>query len=405
MNSTQPQVGSYRWVVITLWMLTQTTGWVIVLGIGILLPSITEEFGLSYAMQGLLASGPVWANTILYLPLSIWLGRYSPKLLTTVTLLIALLLVFLQASTSFFVVFLLFRLLFGITIAAKEPARTLLMHQWFLPREFLFVNALTAGILSFGLFGSILATPYILNFFNNDWRPTLYVFGGIIGALTVLWVTFGRERETPEFLSQTTGVLKPDWKRVLSHKALWLGGFGLLGVNASGSVFMTFYPTLMLERFQFPLESSALIISVNWVVCGIIGFIIGKISTDWNTRSRILYACGLILPLSYALLISTDSLAFLLVISTINGVGWCFFPILLTVSFHLPGIRIREVPIGHAFMFTNVSLGLALGPLVAGLGIEHLGNPLMIFTLMSLASFSVFGSAIFVKNLREFEIA
>ena len=377
------------------------TGWVVVMGIGFLLPSITEEFGLPYDMQGLLASAPVWANTILYIPLSIWLGRFPPKLLTTVTLLVALILVFLQASTSLFVVLLVSRLLFGITIAAKEPARTLLMHQWFPPREFLSVNALTAGILAFGLFGAILATPYLLNLLNNDWRPTLYVFGGIIGALTVLWVTFGRERETPEFLSQTTGILKPDWKRVLSHKELWLGGFGLLGVNISGAVFMTFYPTLMLERFQFPLESSALIISLNWIVSGIIGLIVSKFSTDWNTRSRILYACSLILPLSYILLLSTDSLPFLLIISTINGIGWCFFPILLTVSFQLSGIGIKEVPIAHAFMFTNVSLGMAAGPLVAGVAIELWGNPLMILTLMSLASFSIFGSAIFVKNLQE----
>ena len=373
------------------------------MGIGILLPSITEEFRLSYDMQGLLASGPVWANTILYIPLSIWLRRYPPKLLTTIILLISMLLLFLQASSSFFVVLLVSRLLFGITIAAKEPARTLLMHQWFPPREFMLVNALTAGILAFCLFGAALATPYLLNLFNNDWRLTLSLIGGLIGALTVLWVTFGRERETPEYLPQVTGILKPDWKRVLSHKELWLAGFGMLGVNISFGVFITFYPTLMMERYQFPLESSALIISVNWIVSGITGLIFGKFSTSWNTRSLFLYTCGLILPLSYALLISTDSLPLLLMISAINGIGWCFFPMLLTVSFHLPGVGFKEVPIAHAFMFTNLSLGLAVGPLVAGLAIEFLGNPMMIFTLMSLTSFSVFGSAIIVKNLREAE--
>ena len=371
------------------------------LGIGILLPSITEEFGLSYDKQGLLASGPVWANTILYIPLSIWLGRFPPKLLTTIILLISIVLLFVQASTSFFVILFVSRLLFGITIAAKEPARTLLMQQWFPPKEFMLVNALTAGILAFGLFGSTLATPYLLNLFNNDWRPTVYFFGGLTGALTVLWVTFGRERESPEYLSQVTMILKPDWKRALSHKELWLAGFGMLGVNFSFAIFVTFYPTLMLERYQFPLESSALVLSVNWIIAGIVGLLFGKYSTSWQTRSLILYACGFILPLSYVLLISTDSLPLLLMISTLNGVAWCFFPILLTVSFQLPGIGIKEVPIAHAFIFTNLSLGMALGPLVAGVAIELWGNPLMILTLMSLASFSIFGSAIFVKNLQE----
>ena len=382
-------------------MFGHITGWIIVLGIGILLPSITEEFGLSYDMQGLLASGPVWANTVLYIPLSIWLGRFPPKLLTTIILLVAMVLLFVQASTSFFVILLASRFLFGITIAAREPARTLLMQQWFPPKEFMFVNALTAGILAFGLFGSTLATPYLLNLFDNDWRPTLYFFCGLTGLLTLLWVTFGRERETPEYLSQLTMIPKPNWKRVLAHKGLWLAGFGMFGVNFSFAVFVTFYPTLMLERYQFPLESSALVLSVNWIIAGIVGLLFGKLSTDWNTRSRILYVCGFILPLSYILLISTDSLPLLLMISTLNGVAWCFFPILLTVSFHLPGIGIKEVPVAHAFIFTNLSLGMAAGPLVAGLAIETWGNPLMLFAFMSLASYSIFGSAIAVKNLRE----
>ena len=150
MDPTKSGSGPYRWLVIVLWMLTHATGWVVVLGIGILLPSIATEFRLSYSMQGLLASGPLWANTVLYIPLSIWLARYPPKLLTTITLVLGMVFLFFQASSSLFAVLLVSRFAFGITIPAREPARMLLMQQWFPSREFFLVNAVTARVIGGG---------------------------------------------------------------------------------------------------------------------------------------------------------------------------------------------------------------------------------------------------------------
>jgi MFS family permease len=384
-------------------MLTHATGWVVVMGIGILLPSIAAEFQLSYGMQGLLASGPFWANTVLYIPLSIWLVRYSPKLLTTITLVLGMMLLFFQASSSLFAVLLVSRFAFGITIPAREPARMLLMQQWFPSREFLWANAITVGILSLGLFGATMMTPYLLDFFGGDWRSPLYFFGGVTGGMTILWVILGQERESQQYLSHIIQMGKTSWGNALRHKELWLAGLGVFGANISASTFAAFYPTLMLERYAFPLGFSALVIASNWLVAGVSGLIISKLATDWNTRSRILYTCGLFLPFSYLALIFTDSLPLLVVASIVNGIGWSFFPILLTVSLQLPGIQVKEVPIAHAYLFTAVSLGMAVGPLITGFALEALSNPPVVFGVMSLASLSVIGSGIFVKSLKESE--
>ena len=178
MALTQTEAGPYRWVVIISWMISNATSWAIALGIGILLPSISSEFQLSYTQQGLISSGPVWTYTVLSIPLSVWLIRYSPTTVTTVTLASATLLVFLQASVTTFAILIACRLVFGLTMAAREPTRVRLMQQWFQPREFLLVHGVTAGILSITFSAILVATPLFLATFNNDWRTTLYVFGG-----------------------------------------------------------------------------------------------------------------------------------------------------------------------------------------------------------------------------------
>ena len=106
MALTQTEAGPYRWVVMTSWILSHATAWAAVMTIGILLPSISSEFQLSYTQQGLLSSIPVWTFVFLTIPFSVWLIRYRPTTLTTVTLALATLFVFLQASVTTFAILL-----------------------------------------------------------------------------------------------------------------------------------------------------------------------------------------------------------------------------------------------------------------------------------------------------------
>mgnify|MGYP001345238124 CR=1 FL=1 len=202
-----------------------------------------------------------------------------------------------------------------------------------------------------------MATPFLQVAFSNDWRMTLFCFCGFSGVMTIMWALVGRERPKQENLPPGTQPHTLNLKVVLRHKLLWMGGLGFVGANLTGSCFLAFYPTLMLDRYHLSLHYSTLILSLNWVVGGIAALIVGQIDADWKKLSKILYVCGCTLPASYILLTLTDSLPLLLTLSAVNGLGWGFFPVLLTVTFHLPGIRIREVPIAHAFLFTTISLG------------------------------------------------
>jgi cyanate permease len=371
--------------------------------IGILLPSISAEFQLTYTQQGLLSSIPVWTFTVLTIPFSVWLVRYRPTTVTTVTLALATLLVFLQASATTFAILLACRFAFGLTMAAREPTRVRLMQQWFPLREFLLVNGVTAGILSLVFSVMLVAMPLLLDAFNNDWRTTLYLFGGLFTLLTILWVILGRQRVTQEDQLRNTRIEASLLKSVLRHKELWMAGLGFLGSNLTSAGFLTFYPTYMLDRYHVSLTVSGAVLALTFLVGGIISFGINWIATDWKIRAKVLYLCGLAMPCSFVVLVVTDSLPLLLIAAVVNGLSWGFFPILLTVTFHLRDIRIREVPVGHAFLFTSISLGLAIGPMLTGFLQDTFNNLAAVLIVISLPSISVAIAGLFVGRLPDLQ--
>ena len=137
-------------------------------------------------------------NLALAIPLSWWTSRCPAKMLTTVTLVLGILLLFLQSWAPAFVYLLVGRLGFGITLLARIPARSLLTKQWFPQREIVLVNSLGNAMFGLVVGGGLIATPFILSNLGDNWRTTLRVFGLLLIVLTVLWVALGKDRDTPE---------------------------------------------------------------------------------------------------------------------------------------------------------------------------------------------------------------
>ena len=137
------QVLGYRWVVMGLWLTASVSGFMIMSTLGILLPAISAELHLSPSQQGLLVSSAFWGNLALAIPLSWWTSRYGAKLLTTVTLVLGTLFLFLQGWAPAFGILIFGRLAFGITVIARQPARAFLMQQWFPQRQIVLVNSIS----------------------------------------------------------------------------------------------------------------------------------------------------------------------------------------------------------------------------------------------------------------------
>ncbi len=369
------------------WFLASVSGFMVLSTLGILLPSVSEELGLSPSQQGLLGSAAYWGNLVLAIPLSWWTSRYGPKALTTATLLLGTLLIFAQAWAPTFWVLLAARLAFGVSIIAREPARALLIRQWFRPEEAVLANSVSNVLFGVVVGGGLLATPIILGSVGDDWRLTFQILGGMFALITVLWVVLGRERATPEFSERQVPREAGLIKSAISHRDLWVAGFGFIGAVMAWSAFLSFYPTLMLDTYEISLRWTGAILAVGVLVGGVTGLAVGFLVMTKDRRKGVLQVFGVLMVLTYVGMTATGSMPLLMASSFANGIAWGFFPILYSVPFLLRGIRPREIAVAVAFLTVMTSLGFLLGPLATGFlqEVTDLRTALQIVSLSALS--------------------
>ncbi len=395
---TRGQFSPYRWVVMGIWMVSSVSGFMVVSTFGILLPEITAELGLSPTQQGLLGSAAFWGNLTLAVPLSWLFSRFSPKTLTTVTMVFSTVFIFVQASAPLFAVLLFGRLAFGFTVIARQPAQAILMQQWFPPREFVTVNAVANTMFGLVVGGGVATAPFILSGLGNDWRMTLSVFGGLLVLETVLWIALGRENSGAATSRRSEALDIDIIRRAFKYRDLWITGFGFLGATLAFFAFISFFPTMALENYNIPLRWSGSLLALGIVTGGASGLVVGYVATLTRQDKVLLGVLGALMAYTFAAMPLTGSVPLLLLFNFLNGVAWGFWPILYTVPFHLRGIRPREVAVAVGFIAMMVSLGSTLGPLVTGLLQEHFGDLRLALLCVSVAPMTLTTAGILLKQ-------
>ena len=396
---------THRWTILGLLLVASVSAFMMAITVGILLPSISADLSLSPAQQGLVGSSAFVGNLVLALPLSWWTSQFRPKALVTATLAAGAALMAVQAWSPGYATLLAGRLGFGITTMAREPARALLMHQWFVPREFIIVNSVYNALFGVVVGGGMVATPFILSLARDSWRTVLLTFCIAIVALTLLWLALGRERADAREPERATGGHLAVLRRVLGYRDLWIAGIGFTGATMGWSAFLNFYPTLMLNERGVSLNMTGAILGLGIVVGGVAGIALSYaiIHMSAARRRNVLQVLGVLVAVTYLAMTYLDNTAALFAISAANGVGWGFFPILSSVPFYIPGIRPREVAIGSSLAMTLASLGTFLGPLVTGVVQEITGDLAFALAVVSFAplSLAVAGTLLRIRTDRE----
>ena len=393
----------YRWTVMVVWLFSSVSSFMVLNTLGILLPAISADLDLSPSQQGLLGSASHWGNIALAIPLSWATSRLSPKWLTAATLLVATGCLFLQSWAPVFIVLLAGRLMFGISNIAQMPARALLTRQWFPPREVIYLNGLSNVLFGLVVGGGLVLAPVILDLTNGDWRATLRIFGLYFAGITLLWTLVGRERTNVADQDVVAEKGLDVVKGALGHRDLWIGGLGFAGATMSFGAFLAFYPTLMLEEFDISLRLSGMILALGVVVGGIGGIGIAWAASTHGREGNYLQVLGILMICTNLGMVLTGSVPALFVLSFFNGVAWAFFPILVTIPFHLPGIRPRGLAVAFAFTMMMTSVGTSLGPLFTGYLQEGLDDLKMALFLISFTSISLIlaGSTLRFRSQRQ----
>lgn len=387
----------YRWVVMITWMAAHVWAFTTLESLGILLPGIRVELGLSPIQEGWLGSSALIGPLFLAIPSGWLLSRYNPKRLTSITVFVGTLFIFMQGWAPIFALLLVGRFFFGLTLVAREPARALLLKQWVPPREIVVVNALMNFLWAIAAVGIIL-TPLILRLLDGSWRGTFYFFGGISLALALLWQLLGKQRVTPEYATELRSQERSPIGSILKYKELWMLGIGLVGIGINFAALATFWPSYMLDNFQLSLTKSASLIGISVAVSAVAGLGVGVIVTKVGKKRVILSVCGVVLAISSVGLLWTGSYPFLVLISMANGVSWAFFPVVMTIPFELAGIKPREIAVAIGFLETAIWAGAVIGPVLAGSLQEATGDLRLALMVTSITAISLTGGALFLPR-------
>ena len=379
----------YRWLLMSLWQVCMVSGFAVVATLGILLPSISSDLGLSPSQQGLLGSAAVWGNLGLAIPVGWWMSRYRPKMVLTVTQVVGTLFIFLQGWAGSFTILLLGRLALGMSLILRGPAKAMLTQQWFSQREIPLVNSASNAIFNLVVAGGLLTTPFILKTLGDDWRKTFYVFAVFFAVLTVLWAVLGRERGSTDYRTSKFSDEVAVLKRALSYRDVWLAGVGFAGATVAEGAFFTFFPTLMLDNYGVSLKWSGGITALYLFVAACSGFGVVLLATSSGRGKTLLRALGVLTAGTFIGMTMTGSIPLLVALALLNGIGWGFWPLLTSVPYLLPGVRPREAAIGVSFVFFSVSTGTAIGPMVVGFLREATGDLRLAMLIVSFAPLSV----------------
>lgn len=263
--------------------------------IGVAAPLIVTEFGFSPSTMGILMS----AFAFTYAPASFFGGaladRFGPRKVMTAA--VVWWSVFTAAAALCWnaASFLIQRLLFGLGEGPQGSVTARTMSNWFPRREYATAVGLTFAA---NPLGAAIGTPVVaglLVWSGDNWRLTFAVLGGVGVLVAALWYFFVRDRpeEHPRVgareLDHIVGgeLGRPDDEATtapsvgyyLRKPAVLATALAFFGFNWITFLFLSWYPTYLVQEHGVDLKSLAWAGSLPWIAAAA-GTAIGGILSD-----------------------------------------------------------------------------------------------------------------------------
>ncbi|ACR29240.1 MFS transporter [Burkholderia glumae] len=322
-NLAQGRGDRYRWIVLGVAALAQTTASITAQGIYTLIPSLQTAFHLSEGAGALSVSALNGGQVVTMLMLGWLIDRFGERYVVAFTMVTMGLSALAGAVVSpSYLVLLLFFVLVGTSYASVQPGGTRAIVRWFPPNE----RGMATGVRQAGLpLGTALAAMVLpLMAATYSWRAALMLQGAIGIAGGILFGLLHRdERNIPGAPPAAPPNLLKAVKLVAGYSALW-------PVMLAGAAMVTFQYTFathaipfIAARFHYSVVAAALLFSISqWLG------IAGRVGLAWisdrfwpNRRVRSLGA-------SMAICIAATIALLLLPVGTSNAVLTAIFCVL-----------------------------------------------------------------------------
>jgi MFS transporter, ACS family, glucarate transporter len=269
---------SYKksWPIVAMLCATATAGYICRVNVSTAGPLLMEEFGLSQIEMGRIFSAFLIGYALMQVPAGALADRFGARkvlsaaawLWAGITIVQTLAGVGPIGSTaaSALIIFMVFRLLLGISASPTYPASAQGVSRWIMPAFQGRANGIV--IASIGL-GSAIAPPLVSNIMVHwGWRPALIISALPAFVIAILWL---KTREPEEYIKATEVKLtegNPDNSESGKIRSV---SFYLLTLSYTlqgyvGYIFVAWFYIYLVQERHFSLLSGAWMSSLPWIL-------------------------------------------------------------------------------------------------------------------------------------------
>ena len=350
------------------------------------LPIITDEYGISHTMAGLLVGVVFIVEAAFGFPGGIIVGRLGLRKSYTIILFMIGSMTLMFLSPNFYGLLAL-RIAYSLGVALMSPATAHLIMQWFRSRDAPVFTGLTVACTVVGFVISLATIAPLADVIG--WQRVLGIFGTVGLAAAFAWLLWGKTREGEGRLAPS--IAWQDVRAIVTNRTIWL-----ISV-ADAAVFMQYFalsswlPTFYNEDRGMSLTQAGFITSLLPFM-GIFSVLLGGFLPS-RVGSKRLY---LIVPGALAgvgglgsYLVGDTAITYLAVM--VLGLGtWMCIPTIMTLPLDLPGMTPQRAGLWWGWLTTISGTGIFVAPLVVGAMKDFTGEFVPGFLIFSVLAWFLF---------------
>ncbi len=271
-------IQSYKrsWPLVAMLCATATAGYICRVNVSTAGPLLMEEFGLSQIEMGRIFSAFLIGYALMQVPAGALADRFGARRVLSVAAWLWAGITIIQTlagvgpigstAASALIIFMIFRLLLGISASPTYPASAQGVSRWIMPAYQGRANGIV--IASIGL-GSAIAPPLVSNIMVHwGWRPALIVSAIPALIIAILWL---KTREPEEVIKAPEEILPEKKPEMIEGGKIRSMSFYLLTLSYTlqgyvGYIFVAWFYIYLVQERHFSLLTGAWMSSLPWIL-------------------------------------------------------------------------------------------------------------------------------------------
>ena len=373
MNASKERTPGFGWYSMILIFLALFVGNFMNLGLGMLIPSIREDLGISLEVAGSFSGISFITQVIIAIPVAILSTRLKPKASIGLILICLTAACLLHGFATGAAMIIVGRILLAVFLGAYAGPISMVKSTWIPTDNIQSVNGLQEVSSTFGQVIGTAGVTALLTALSG-WKNVMLFLGVVAGIVTIVWfLSYKDNPERPVQLSSGGSVLAP-LKEALGHKEIWLLAIGWPGTTLVWIAFTTYWPTYATEIAGMSLNAAGLAIGMipigSFIACLVSPTLTKIIGYD----KAMICPWGILLCVFYFVGMSTSNITLLCIMFFLAGFGaFAFVPIAMSVPWKLKGISPTAIAIGITFILMIANIGGTLASVVVNALMDSVG--------------------------------